>query len=183
VPRIALKDGNYIDGSPKLYRVYFDGIAPRSIMHSISRHCVNYIRPSWLTRCNLVSTFPQPEYRPRSLKISVVDNRSSHSSSPRSDCMDRISTNKRPSCQVRVIPSLSYRQRKALEMTSGGKHGLESASCALPAQIYRVVARTYLLLSGSCILCASSSAIFISSAGSIRSRCTGGRSEVDSHSA
>ena len=32
VPRIALKDGNFIDGFSKLYRIYFDGIAPHSII-------------------------------------------------------------------------------------------------------------------------------------------------------
>lgn len=32
VPRIAVKDGNYIDGFSKLYRIYFDGITPRSIV-------------------------------------------------------------------------------------------------------------------------------------------------------
>ena len=32
VPRISVKDGNYIDGFSKLYRIYFDGITPRSIV-------------------------------------------------------------------------------------------------------------------------------------------------------
>jgi hypothetical protein len=32
VPRIRLETGNYIDGFSKLYRIYFDGIAPSSIV-------------------------------------------------------------------------------------------------------------------------------------------------------
>jgi hypothetical protein len=50
VPRIALKDGNYIDGFSKIYRIYFDGITPRRSFRNISRHCTNRIRPGGLTR-------------------------------------------------------------------------------------------------------------------------------------
>ncbi|MDT8066714.1 MAG: hypothetical protein ROO76_00975 [Terriglobia bacterium] len=32
VPRIRLENGNYIDGFSKLYRIYFDGISPSSIV-------------------------------------------------------------------------------------------------------------------------------------------------------
>jgi hypothetical protein len=32
VPRIRLENGNYIDGFSKLYRIYFDGITPGSIV-------------------------------------------------------------------------------------------------------------------------------------------------------
>ena len=32
VPRFQLRDGNYIDGFSKLYRVFFDGITPSSVV-------------------------------------------------------------------------------------------------------------------------------------------------------
>jgi hypothetical protein len=46
VPRIALKSGSYIDGLSKLYRIYFDGITPRSIISQYIE-ALHQPHPAW----------------------------------------------------------------------------------------------------------------------------------------